>query len=131
MDIGAAENLHFETFKKAFQLMRTHHFVLATFSGGHGIDDGNQGVQWNAWVSPGSVGYVGVNLEGQKYDGWPVARLIQRELGSFSLYKVAKTVDQPEQITVRWARDAWGAGGDHDIWKIKRAVGDSASAVRP
>jgi len=45
-----------------------------------------------------------------EYDGWPIARLIDRELGSFSLFKTIKTiasVDKPEDITVRWTRDVW------------------------
>ena len=46
-----------------------------------GISDGNEGVQWNAGYRPreGAV-RLGVNLEGMKYDDWPVARLIEREL---------------------------------------------------
>ena len=39
-----------------------------------GISDGNEGVQWNAGYYPrdGAV-WLGVNLEGMKYDDWPVA----------------------------------------------------------
>ena len=46
-----------------------------------GISDGNEGVQWNAGYYPrdGAV-WLGVNLEGMKYDSWPVARLIEREI---------------------------------------------------
>jgi len=46
-----------------------------------GISDGNEGVQWNAGYYPrdGAV-WLGVNLEGMKYDDWPVARLIEREV---------------------------------------------------
>ena len=46
-----------------------------------GISDGNEGVQWNAGYYPrdGAV-WLGVNLEGMKYDDWPVARLIEREI---------------------------------------------------
>ena len=46
-----------------------------------GISDGNEGVQWNAgyYIRDGAV-WLGVNLEGMKYDGWPVARLIEREI---------------------------------------------------
>ena len=45
-----------------------------------GISDGNEGVQWNAGYRPGD-GFVrlGVNLEGMRYDDWPVARLIEQE----------------------------------------------------
>ena len=46
-----------------------------------GISDGNESVQWNAGYYPrhGAV-WLGVNLEGMKYDDWPVARLIEREI---------------------------------------------------
>jgi hypothetical protein len=41
-------------------------------------------VQWNAWVKwhgGRQMAYAGVNLEGMVYDGWPIARFIERELG--------------------------------------------------
>ncbi|MDE2795442.1 MAG: hypothetical protein OXL34_11540 [Gemmatimonadota bacterium] len=46
-----------------------------------GVSDGIEGVQWNAGcrARDGTV-WLGVNLEGIKYDDWPVARLIEREL---------------------------------------------------
>ncbi|MYA44598.1 MAG: hypothetical protein F4Z31_22965 [Gemmatimonadetes bacterium] len=47
-----------------------------------GLSDGNEGVQWNAGYRPGD-GFVwlGLNLEGMQYDDWPVARLLEREIG--------------------------------------------------
>ena len=38
-----------------------------------GISDGNEGVQWNAgyYIRDGAV-WLGVNLEGMKYDDWPL-----------------------------------------------------------
>src|SRR5262245_7184833 len=48
-----------------------------------GICDGDDGVQWNArveWQGDRQMAYAGVNLEGKAYDGWPVGRLIEREL---------------------------------------------------
>ncbi|MDE0234381.1 MAG: hypothetical protein OXM62_05190 [bacterium] len=46
-----------------------------------GISDGNEGVQWNAgYYSHDGAVWLGVNLEGMKYDDWPVARLIEREI---------------------------------------------------
>ena len=50
-----------------------------------GICDGTQGVQWNAWIEwdgARQMAYAGVNLEGLIYKGWPVARLIERELAT-------------------------------------------------
>ena len=110
MNTDTARELHFEAFRQVFKLVKPETF-------GHGREgrhDGNEGVQWNAWVDQGGdglvSGHVGVNLEGMEYDGWPIARLIDRELGSFSLFKTIKTiasVDKPEDITVRWTRDVW------------------------
>ena len=74
-----------------------------------GISDGNEGVQWNAWYSQREqTAWLGVNLEGLKYDDWPVARLIERELSHPQLltdYRVK--VASPELVTVIWSRDAW------------------------
>lgn len=106
MDIDIARGLHRETFMEVFQLTSAHHF-----GNGAGVDDGNHGVQWNAWVDVGPSGCVGVNLEGLEYDGWPVARLIEREFSSFSLFRTMTHVNRPDEITVRWSRDAWGPGG--------------------
>ena len=46
-----------------------------------GISDGNEGVPMERRVLPrdGAV-WLGINLEGMKYDDWPVARLIKREI---------------------------------------------------
>ena len=39
-----------------------------------GISDGNEGVQWNAGYYPrDDEVWLGVNLEGMKYDDWPRA----------------------------------------------------------
>lgn len=75
-----------------------------------GLSDGNGGVQWNAAFDPQSEKkWVGVNLEGLKYDGWPVARLIRRELESPTLPALARRLDDAERIEVLWARDFWQA----------------------
>jgi hypothetical protein len=45
-----------------------------------GLHDGNEGVQWNMGFDPDvPERWIGVNLEGLKYDGWPIARLIRKE----------------------------------------------------
>ncbi|MDE2763072.1 MAG: hypothetical protein OXQ94_04195 [Gemmatimonadota bacterium] len=51
-----------------------------------GVSDGSEGVQWNAGYDiRRDAASLGVNLEGMKYDDWPVARFIERELsGRFS-----------------------------------------------
>lgn len=84
-----------------------------------GISDGCAGVQWNAgyslrssvsaWLLPEGA-WLGVNIEGMKYDGWPVARLIERELAHpLLLTKYRVRVVRPEMVTVSWRRDAWQA----------------------
>lgn len=38
-------------------------------------------VQWNVGCRPGDgFDWLGVNLEGMRYDDWPVPRLIEREI---------------------------------------------------
>ena len=74
-----------------------------------GISDGNEGVQWNAAYYPrdGAV-WLGVNLEGMKYDDWPVARLIERESSRpLLLTRYRRQVARPAEVTVLWSRDAW------------------------
>ena len=74
-----------------------------------GVSDGNKGVQWNAGYYPrdGAV-WLGVILEGMKYDDWPVARLIEREISRpLLLTRYRRKVARPDKVTVLWARDAW------------------------
>ncbi|NTV21635.1 MAG: hypothetical protein HGA57_09695 [Chlorobium limicola] len=71
-----------------------------------GISDGYEGVQWNVAVFKDRQGKarLGVNLEGMKYDGWPIARFIEYELGHRGL--LALHVEK-EKIHVGFERDAW------------------------
>ncbi|MDE2763543.1 MAG: hypothetical protein OXQ94_05620 [Gemmatimonadota bacterium] len=74
-----------------------------------GISDGNEGVQWNAgYYSHDGAVWLGVNLEGMKYDDWPVARLIEREISRpLLLTRYRPQVARPDKVTVLWSRDAW------------------------
>lgn len=74
-----------------------------------GVHDGVEGVQWNAWYSrPEQTAWMGVNLEGMLYDGWPVARLIERELlRPLLLTQYRPQVTRPANVRVSWRRDAW------------------------
>ena len=75
-----------------------------------GICDGSQGVQWNAWIEwqgARQMAYAGVNLEGMVYDGWPVARVIERELAGATLPAAAAEVTAAHHVEVIWYRDAW------------------------
>ena len=75
-----------------------------------GISDGLDGVQWNAGYRSEQTASLGVNLEGMKYDDWPVARLIERELShAILLTQYRARVARPEMVMVRWHRDAWQA----------------------
>ena len=74
-----------------------------------GISDGCEGVQWNAaYTERDGAAWLGVNLEGMLYDGWPVARLIEREISHpLLLTEYRDRVPRPEMVTVNWWRDAW------------------------
>lgn len=73
-----------------------------------GISDGREGVQWNLKIYPNEgKAYVGVNLEGMAYQGWPIATLIQSELAAPSLLRLATHLREPQNITLRFSRDAW------------------------
>ena len=76
-----------------------------------GISDGCEGVQWNAAYSErDDTAWLGVNLEGMLYDGWPVARLIEREIfHPLLLTEYRGRVPRPHLVTVSWWRDAWQA----------------------
>ena len=76
-----------------------------------GISDRREGVQWNAaCFRSEQTASLGVNLEGMKYDDWPVARLIERELSEpLLLTQYRARVARPETVTVNWGRDAWQA----------------------
>lgn len=76
--------------------------------GWFGVCDGADGVQWNTWLHRGeNAAYVGVNLEGLKYDGWPIARFIEREFRHPRLFEVARALAAQESIQMIFHRDAW------------------------
>ena len=73
-----------------------------------GVCDGAEGVQWNTWLHRAeNAAYVAVNLEGLKYDGWPIARFIEREFRHTRLFEVARQLAAPESIQMIFHRDAW------------------------
>jgi hypothetical protein len=91
-----------------------------------GICDGSEGVQWNAWVEwdeHEQLAFVGVNLEGKKYDGWPVGRLIERELRKAQLFEASGKVARPDRVQVVWYRDAWQAASRPAI--VEKLIGGS------
>lgn len=75
-----------------------------------GVSDGRPGVQWNAGLDPRTgFRWLGVNLEGMQYDGWPVARLLLRELDEPTLPNVIERLTQATRVSVEWTRDYWQA----------------------
>jgi len=75
-----------------------------------GWHDGNPGVQWNTGIDRGGLSpYLGVNLEGMMYDGWPIARLIVREIADPRLREIIRQLRRPDEIEVHLWRDAWQA----------------------
>lgn len=91
-----------------------------------GVCDGTDGVQWNAWIEwhgGKQMAYAGVNLEGKVYDGWPVARLLERERSDPRLLAAAADVPEPTRVEIIWYRDAWQAGSRLPI--LERLIGGS------
>jgi len=77
-----------------------------------GASDGHAGVQWSAYLSKSDgYAYLGVNLEGMKYDGWPIARLIQNEISQVRVLELLGLVPESADARVKLWRDVWGAGG--------------------
>jgi hypothetical protein len=65
-------------------------------------------VQWNAWLEAReAAAFLGVNLEGMVYDGWPVARFLERELNRPRLFDMRDRIDAPALVQAVWHRDAW------------------------
>jgi hypothetical protein len=75
-----------------------------------GMCDGTRGVQWSTWIEwdgGQQMAYAGVNLEGLVYDGWPIARFIERELERSWLLAARDEVEDSTRVEVVWYRDAW------------------------
>jgi hypothetical protein len=74
-----------------------------------GFSDGRDGVQWNAGIDrERDVLTLGANLEGMAYDGWPIARLIERELARPGLPDLIHKPG-PNDCELWFTRDAWQA----------------------
>lgn len=73
-----------------------------------GVSNARDGVQWH-FVIDRKRGFtrMGINLEGLKYDGWPIARLISRELENPKLLEFKGSLSHPKDIYVYMRRDAW------------------------
>jgi T5orf172 domain len=73
-----------------------------------GISDNNEGIQWNLAIyqDSGDVA-LGVNLEGKKYDNWPIAQFISCELAKPTIEFLQVTEFNAGLIRVGFFRDAW------------------------
>lgn len=100
-----------------------------------GYSDGVHGVQWNiAIYRDSSEIYLGVNLEGMKYSGWPIATFIQSEMAQPTLEEIKAEIEKPDRIRLTLSRDAWQGpsrpdivekyigGGQHKLSEIDRAL---------
>lgn len=93
-----------------------------------GISDGNEGVQWNMSVSTDTeVVRVGVNLEGMKYQNWPIASFIKSELESQQIDAIRSKLINPEQVFVQFSRDAWQAASRPTI--VERTLGGKVCSI--
>lgn len=73
-----------------------------------GRSDGNEGVQWNIWEDKNSeLIWIGVNLEGKKYNNWPIVDFIKNELRDSDLINIAQNINDPSIIWIGLHRDAW------------------------
>jgi len=93
-----------------------------------GICDGNEGVQWNLAIST-DTGMIslGVNLEGKKYNDWPISKFILSELNDPKILMIAKQVKHPDNIFVSFFRDAWQVTSRPDI--VEKHIGGKEFAL--
>jgi hypothetical protein len=85
---------------------KDHRFGSASL-GWLGVCDGAAGVQWNTWLHRREDSADVVNLEGLKYDDWPIARFIEREFRHPRLFEVTRQLAAPESIQMMFHRDVW------------------------
>lgn len=75
-----------------------------------GMHDGTEGVQWNVGMDPRlPERWVSVNLEGLRYDGWPLARLIANEMRRPTLPALVTTSPQLSTVRMSMDRELWTA----------------------
>jgi hypothetical protein len=93
-----------------------------------GVSDDAHGVQWNAGLDrERGTAWLGVNLEGMAYDGWPIARLIERELDHPTLPDLCSKLPDAAMIMTSWNRDAWQAAARLPIAEIQ--LGDTPTTL--
>lgn len=114
-----------ETLVAAFNtVFRVSGRPFSTLHGSYqGVSDDAAGVQWNAGHDRDrGTTWLGVNLEGMAYDGWPIARLIERELARPTFPDLCATLPGASLIEMEWSRDAWQVAARLPI-RERRIVG--------
>ena len=100
-----------EAFSAIFQVPASKVHITTNSAFSHtAVHDGELGVQWMVtykWLNK-NMHLGGVNLEGLEYDGWLIARFIERELDQPRLRELVASASEAEVV---WFRDAWTAGG--------------------
>jgi hypothetical protein len=87
-----------------------------------GLSDGKKGVQWHVGYDPrDGTRFAGVNLEGMQYAGWPVARLIERELKAPTLIELVEDKEDLADVSLLWRRDYWQKQARPEI--LERYIG--------
>ncbi|MFL5386349.1 MAG: hypothetical protein ACJ8GN_27845 [Longimicrobiaceae bacterium] len=105
--LGVEGDLIADAFERVFRRPGTPFGSAALHWGG--LHDGNEGVQWNVGLDPrGPERWIGVNLEGMKYNGWPIARLIAKELKRATLPDFVASRRELETVHLVMERDFWG-----------------------
>lgn len=73
-----------------------------------GLSDGNHGVQWSAGFNPeDGRRWLAINLEGMKYENWPIADLILNELDRPLLPSLVSQYGRDIEGEILWKRDYW------------------------
>lgn len=94
-----------------------------------GMSDGNDGVQWSLSINHETEkAQLGVNLEGLKYNNWPITTFIQKELRSPSIEVIKSEVERPDNVFVRFVRDAW-QGASRPLIEEKHLIGSELPLV--
>jgi hypothetical protein len=92
-----------------------------------GFSDDAKGVQWNLGIHRETgAAFLGVNLEGMKYVGWPIARLLVRERDAPELPDLT-SLPSADMISVQFSRDAWQAAARPNI--VERDIKGSGTAL--
>ena len=117
--MNMASNLNYV--RKAYEAIFGHEgrpFGLKSKPYQQGLSEHTEGVQWNFFINAEErTTLLGINLEGMKYDDWPIAHFLEHEMENPSdgLLSVASTFEEPDDIEVRLLRDAWQVSTRRDI----------------